>query len=253
MNNLDFKTNKSKQIEFNLDDSSLKTKDTYPKDSFFLNKALDTVASVRGYGMGSHRKRFYKLPDSVQNKLDLINKEVEEKRRGIVHNEESEESIYYAKARALVDKNNLNKSSIKDKIKRNLQIAFIVFFGCIGYYLYGENIRDLENNDISTIYELMEKTPMRIDNQTVLLTIKEKDDGFIVVMQKDRGIYDNVSIEKRDKSLDLIVSRIDLLCNNEIINKTVNSGKKITVVIDDLGKTYRREKTIEKCPILEQK
>lgn len=241
------------------------TENEQDKDTYVVPRYLQKALYMRSKALHENF-RDYGMPQSLQDNLraldntqDALSKgsryedpnapkeylEALHKKEQHLDEEEDEimQSHLYKKAKSHMQIAQEQEQSLKDKIAKNFKIVLVVIVGLIGYYLYGNYIREIPNE----LDELKQALPLKIDKYTTIEKIEENDKNLTMYIVKSNELYNGASAQEIQERLNNVAHSAQNMCKIPIIYSMIESGKTLTVLLSTQDNAYKSSITIDKC------
>lgn len=157
---------------------------------------------------------------------------------------------FYHKYQELLERQQEHQAANKEKVKRNLKVAFVVIVGLVGYMLFSKFAL---NKDAASIEELKAALPLTIDETTAMVRIDDRNDDFRIFFEKDPKAFEGWSEHQKQAALDQFSKNAPLLCKNQLLNHIITSGKKVTVILEATDRSFSRQYSVDQCPTTENR
>lgn len=242
--------------------------------SFVAKKALHSVARAHG-----EEYEPFRLPAHMRAALAQIDQEAEAERQAAakaagqtlepdnnplaqlhsINPQEMEEvrqqneaerinaggARFYGKYQALLEKQQERKEEMKQTVRRNLKIAFIVIIGLLAYVGYNFWFGSPSHNSVE---ELKAALPLSIDSHTALVRIDDRNNDFKMYFEMTPDAFEGLDATQKEAKLDAFARNAPLLCKNQLVYSIITSGKKVTVLLEASDRSFFREFSVTKCP-----
>ena len=152
---------------------------------------------------------------------------------------------FYGKYQALLEKQQERKEEMRQTVKRNLKIAFIVIIGLMAYVGYNFWFGGPSNNSVE---ELKAALPLNIDSHTALVRIDDRNNDFKMYFEMTPDAFTGMDAAQKEAKLDAFARNAPLLCKNQLVYSIIASGKKVTVLLEASDRSFFREFSVTKCP-----
>lgn len=182
----------------------------------------------------------YEDPNAPKEYIEALHKQQQQAQDD---EDDLEQSRIYKKAKSHIYKVKSQEQSLKDKLSKNFKIVLVVIVGLIGYYMYGNYIREMPNE----LDELKQALPLKIDEYTTIEKIDEDDKGLTMYIVKANELYAGSNPQEIQTRLDNVAQGAQNMCKIPIIYSMIESGKTLTVLLSTQDDAYKSSIIIDKC------